>query len=65
MAFQIHDDMMDYQPVVDSGKPYYQDIRESKITLPLLGAMANAGDGNTGYRWPDGYPGWSRETNRP
>ena len=45
MAFQIHDDMMDYQPVVDSGKPYYQDIRESKITLPLLGAMANAGDG--------------------
>lgn len=53
MAFQIHDDMMDYQPVVNSGKPAYQDITESKITLPLLGALAHAGDGHFRYRIVD------------
>jgi len=44
MAFQINDDIMDYCPVAESGKPCYQDIAESKITLPLLGALANAGE---------------------
>ncbi|HPV88617.1 MAG TPA: polyprenyl synthetase family protein [Bacteroidales bacterium] len=44
MAFQIHDDMTDYRPVVDSKKQAYLDITDSKITLPLLGALANAGD---------------------
>ncbi|HOO43228.1 MAG TPA: polyprenyl synthetase family protein [Bacteroidales bacterium] len=44
MAFQINDDIMDYCPVTDLGKPCYQDIAESKITLPLLGALANAGE---------------------
>jgi len=44
MAFQIRDDMMDYQPSVNEGKPYYKDIAESKITLPLLGALSNSGD---------------------
>ena len=44
MAFQIRDDMMDYQPAANVGKPYYKDIAESKITLPLLGALSNGGD---------------------
>ncbi|MDD3105737.1 MAG: polyprenyl synthetase family protein [Bacteroidales bacterium] len=44
MAFQINDDIMDYCPVEEVGKPCYQDIAESKITLPLLGALANAGE---------------------
>ncbi len=44
MAFQINDDIMDYCPVAEAGKPCYQDIAESKITLPLLGALANAGE---------------------
>jgi octaprenyl-diphosphate synthase len=44
MAFQINDDVMDYCPVIEAGKPCYQDIAESKITLPLLGALANAGE---------------------
>lgn len=44
MAFQIHDDMLDYQPFLQSGKPAYLDISESKITLPLLGALSNAGE---------------------
>lgn len=43
MAFQIKDDILDYQPLVNKGKPSYLDITESKITLPLLGAMENAG----------------------
>jgi len=46
MAFQINDDIMDYSPVAESGKSCYQDIAESKITLPLLGALANAGEKN-------------------
>ncbi|MFA5288096.1 MAG: polyprenyl synthetase family protein [Bacteroidales bacterium] len=45
MAFQIQDDIMDYQPAANVGKPYYKDITESKITLPLLGALSNGGDG--------------------
>ena len=49
MAFQIRDDMMDYQPALNSGKPYYKDIAESNITLPLLGALCNAG-------FKDNYP---------
>ena len=44
MAFQISDDMLDYRPEISSGKPAYIDISESKITLPLLGALEQAGD---------------------
>ena len=36
MAFQIRDDMLDYMPAVDTGKPACNDLREGKITLPLL-----------------------------
>lgn len=36
MAFQIKDDMLDYQPASATGKPLCGDLRERKITLPLL-----------------------------
>ena len=39
-AFQIRDDMMDYGDGGDIGKPMGVDLREQKITLPLLGALA-------------------------
>lgn len=35
-AFQIRDDIFDYQPTVQLGKPSGQDIAEHKITLPLI-----------------------------
>lgn len=36
MAFQIKDDILDYAPTQQTGKPAYGDLREGKITLPLL-----------------------------
>lgn len=45
MAFQIKDDMLDYCGDECLGKPVGVDIRERKITLPLLGAMQNADAG--------------------
>ena len=42
-AFQMRDDILDYSPSMDIGKPTGQDIRERKITLPLIGAFGNAG----------------------
>ena len=42
-AFQIKDDILDYDGTESVGKPLGVDILEQKITIPLLGAMANAG----------------------
>ncbi|MCL2738421.1 MAG: polyprenyl synthetase family protein [Bacteroidales bacterium] len=42
VAFQIRDDIFDYSPQFQTGKPWGQDIIEGKITLPLLGALAQA-----------------------
>ena len=42
LAFQIKDDILDYNGS-DIGKPVGVDIREHKITMPLLGAFVNAG----------------------
>lgn len=42
MAFQIQDDILDYSPNAQSGKPVNNDIREGKITLPLLAVMERA-----------------------
>ena len=36
MAFQIKDDILDFEPTKKTGKPTCVDIRERKITLPLL-----------------------------
>lgn len=41
IAFQIKDDIFDYTPGAQVGKPVGADILERKITLPLLGALTN------------------------
>lgn len=43
VAFQIQDDILDYVGSSATGKALYNDIRESKITLPLLLAVRSAG----------------------
>jgi octaprenyl-diphosphate synthase len=42
LAFQIKDDILDYSGTVSVGKPLGVDILEQKITMPLLGALAEA-----------------------
>ncbi|MEG1484221.1 MAG: polyprenyl synthetase family protein [Bacteroidales bacterium] len=39
LAFQIRDDIFDYSPSMNTGKMAGLDLKERKITLPLLGAM--------------------------
>lgn len=39
MAFQIKDDILDYAATDQTGKPTCADLREHKITLPLLEAL--------------------------
>ncbi len=40
MAFQVADDILDYVgSEEETGKPAGQDLRERKVTLPLIGAM--------------------------
>jgi octaprenyl-diphosphate synthase len=43
MAFQIADDLLDYTGSEDvTGKPTGHDLRERKVTLPLVGALEHA-----------------------
>ncbi len=42
LAFQIRDDIFDYAPKMNTGKIAGADIKERKITLPLLCAMKRA-----------------------
>ena len=42
MAFQIKDDIFDYGTGAHIGKPTGIDIREQKLTLPLIYALQNA-----------------------
>lgn len=42
IAFQIRDDILDYSPLMETGKPCGQDILEGKMTLPLLCALEQA-----------------------
>ena len=44
MAFQIRDDILDYAGDEKTGKPVGIDLREQKITLPLLGALSTSPD---------------------
>lgn len=46
LAFQIKDDILDYSGS-NIGKPIGVDLKEKKITLPLLGALSRV-DANTG-----------------
>jgi octaprenyl-diphosphate synthase len=41
IAFQIRDDLLDYESTNIIGKPSGNDIRERKITLPLIHALAS------------------------
>lgn len=42
ICFQIRDDIFDYYEQGDIGKPTGNDIREGKVTLPLIYALNNA-----------------------
>ncbi len=42
MAFQIKDDLFDYQKTGVIGKPKYNDIQERKMTLPVIAAMGKS-----------------------
>lgn len=45
MAFQIADDLLDYTVAEEvTGKPSGQDLREHKMTLPLIGALERMKD---------------------
>lgn len=44
MAFQIQDDILDYTPSAQTGKPACNDLREGKITLPLLLLLDRSSD---------------------
>lgn len=41
MAFQIQDDILDFRSDERTGKPANNDLREGKITLPLLAVLEN------------------------
>ena len=43
LAFQIKDDILYYDGTESVGKPLGVDILEQKMTMPLLGALVNAG----------------------
>lgn len=42
MAFQIKDDLFDYQPKGIIGKPTGNDIKEKKLTLPLIYSLSKS-----------------------
>lgn len=45
MAFQIVDDLLDYtEDASVTGKPFGSDLREHKVTLPLIAALPQMGD---------------------
>ena len=44
MAFQIKDDILDYTGGAATGKPACNDLREGKITLPLIALLERADD---------------------
>ena len=49
MAFQVADDILDYVgSEEETGKPVGQDLRERKVTLPLVGALRSASSGAEG-----------------
>jgi octaprenyl-diphosphate synthase len=49
IAFQIKDDILDYDRSATTGKPYGIDIRDRKMTLPLIYLLNNSS--SAGKRW--------------
>ena len=49
MAFQIKDDLFDYQKQGIIGKPTGNDIKEKKFTLPLIHALENCSSSERHY----------------
>lgn len=46
MAFQVADDVLDYAaPSAETGKPRGQDLREHKVTLPLIAVLPELPEG--------------------
>jgi octaprenyl-diphosphate synthase len=45
MAFQIKDDLFDYQKANNTGKPSGIDIRDKKMTLPLIYLIGRSSSG--------------------
>jgi len=46
MAFQITDDLLDYtEPEAVTGKPWGLDLKEHKVTLPLIAALPRMAEG--------------------
>ncbi len=45
IAFQIRDDIFDYFPNQDIGKPTFNDMEEGKLTLPVIFAVNKAAEG--------------------
>lgn len=43
MAFQLKDDLFDYDYFAKTGKPSGNDLKEKKLTLPLIFVLKNAG----------------------
>ncbi len=45
MVFQMKDDILDYDTCTDTGKPACNDLKEQKITLPLLAVLEKSSPG--------------------
>lgn len=43
-CFQIKDDIFDYYPEAEIGKPTGNDVRDGKVTLPLIYALSHASE---------------------
>ncbi len=46
VAFQIRDDIFDYLPDLNTGKEVGSDIKDKKMTLPLICALENSPEGD-------------------
>lgn len=44
ICFQMRDDLLDYENQYDTGKPSGNDMKEGKLTLPVLHALLASGD---------------------
>ena len=44
LCFQLRDDLLDYDNLHDTGKPSGNDMKEGKLTLPVIYALLSSGD---------------------